>query len=358
MTGQTEINDTLDHDMPLPDGFWETLATKTDKPGADSVEVFQGPGRPALERLDETIPALTKNHADKLDSDELEKMATDEQPRRNDLKKARDLPSHPLQLSPHPTPHSYAQCTANPQVPFGRPPPPRRPPCALFHPLRPLPPTAGTFSHGGCPPQEVSYSVSYSGFWDKGLCGVWESIMSVQVAPAPAAAKPLEPVDVAVAECEKHMLARRRPLRSRQNHGVFTRHSKFGTFQVPKTLLNNNETAAKCAAQVAEKQAAKKAAKQSKTAQKTKKGASAEEAKAVPSKAVRATPSKATAAVHMSHGAAHRPAGLLAWPRPQFLGAVSANDEPPVDSLRLGARDTVLWALLWALVAIGRRAGA
>ena len=143
-----------------------------------------------------------------------------------------------------------------------------------------------------------------------------------------------------------------------QDHGVFAQHNKFGTFEVPKTFLNNDKEAVKCAAQVAEKQAAKKAAKQSKTAQKTKKGASAEEAKAVPSKAVRATPSKATAAVHMSHGAAHRPAGLLAWPRPQFLGAVSANDEPPVDSLRLGARDTVLWALLWALVAIGRRAGA
>ena len=76
-----------------------------------------------------------------------------------------------------------------------------------------------------------------------------------------------------------------------QDHGVFAQHNKFGTFEVPKTFLNNDKEAAECAAEVAEKQAAKKAVKQSKTKQKTKKEASAEQAKAVPSKAVRATPS-------------------------------------------------------------------
>ena len=151
-----------------------------------------------------------------------------------------------------------------------------------------------------------------------------------------------------------------------QDHGVFAQHNKFGTFEVPKTFLNNDKDkeAAECAAEVAEKQAAKKAVKQSKTAQKTKKEASAEQAKAVPSKAVRATPSKATVAVHMSHVMALLPTGRPACSHGP--GRTSANDEPPVpmrapphlDPLRLGARDALLWAMLWALVAIGRRAGA
>ena len=149
-----------------------------------------------------------------------------------------------------------------------------------------------------------------------------------------------------------------------QDHGVFAQHNKFGTFEVPKTFLNNDKEAAECAAEVAEKQAAKKAVKQSKTAQKTKKEASAEQAKAVPSKAVRATPSKATVAVHMSHVMALLPTGRPACSHGP--GRTSANDEPPVpmrapphlDPLRLGARDALLWAMLWALVAIGRRAGA
>ena len=149
-----------------------------------------------------------------------------------------------------------------------------------------------------------------------------------------------------------------------QDHGVFAQHNKFGTFEVPKTFLNNDKEAAECAAEVAEKQAAKKAVKQSKTKQKTKKEASAEQAKAVPSKAVRATPSKATVAVHMSHVMALLPTGRPACSHGP--GRTSANDEPPVpmrapphlDPLRLGARDALLWAMLWALVAIGRRAGA
>ena len=113
-----------------------------------------------------------------------------------------------------------------------------------------------------------------------------------------------------------------------QDHGVFAQHNKFGTFEVPKTFLNNDKEAAECAAEVAEKQAAKKAVKQSKTAQKTKKEASAEQAKAVPSKAVRATPSKATVAVHMSHVMALLPTGRPACSHGP--GRTSANDEPPV----------------------------
>jgi len=109
-----------------------------------------------------------------------------------------------------------------------------------------------------------------SGFWDKGLFQ--------------------EPVEVADIVSTSAPTRRHRVVR--KDHGVFAQHNKFGTFEVPKTFLNNDEEAAKCAAEVAEKQAAKKAVKQSKTAQKTKKEASAEQAKAVPSKAVRATPSK------------------------------------------------------------------
>ena len=51
------------------------------------------------------------------------------------------------------------------------------------------------------------------------------------------------------------------PPRFWQDHGVFARHNKFGTFQVPKTFLNFNEAAEQCALKVAEKQAAKGAAK-------------------------------------------------------------------------------------------------
>ena len=47
-----------------------------------------------------------------------------------------------------------------------------------------------------------------------------------------------------------------------QDHDVFARHNKFGTFQVPKTFLNFNEEAEQCALKVAEKGAAKKATKQ------------------------------------------------------------------------------------------------
>merc|ERR1719491_2731241 len=109
-----------------------------------------------------------------------------------------------------------------------------------------------------------------SGFWDKGLFQ--------------------EPVEVADIVSTSAPTRRHRVVR--KDHGVFAQHNKFGTFEVPKTFLNNDKEAAKCAAKVAEKQAAKKAVKQSKTAQKTKKEASAEQAKAVPFKAVRATPSK------------------------------------------------------------------
>jgi len=109
-----------------------------------------------------------------------------------------------------------------------------------------------------------------SGFWDKGLFQ--------------------EPVEVADIVSTSAPTRRHRVVR--KDHGVFAQHNKFGTFEVPKTFLNNDKEAVKCAAEVAEKQAAKKAVKQSKTAQKTKKEASAEQAKAVPSKAVRATPSK------------------------------------------------------------------
>merc|ERR1719491_1904018 len=109
-----------------------------------------------------------------------------------------------------------------------------------------------------------------SGFWDKGLFQ--------------------EPVEVADIVSTSAPTRRHRVVR--KDHGVFAQHNKFGTFEVPKTFLNNDKEAAECAAEVAEKQAAKKAVKQSKTAQKTKKEASAEQAKAVPSKAVRATPSK------------------------------------------------------------------
>ena len=52
------------------------------------------------------------------------------------------------------------------------------------------------------------------------------------------------------------------PPRFWQDHGVFARHNKFGTFQVPKTFLNFNEEAEQCALKVAEKGAAKKATKQ------------------------------------------------------------------------------------------------
>ena len=52
------------------------------------------------------------------------------------------------------------------------------------------------------------------------------------------------------------------PPRFWQDHGVFARHNKFGTFQVPKTFLNFNEAAEQCALKVAEKGAAKKATKQ------------------------------------------------------------------------------------------------
>ena len=51
------------------------------------------------------------------------------------------------------------------------------------------------------------------------------------------------------------------PPRFWQDHGVFARHNKFGTFQVPKTFLNFNEEAEQCALKVAEKGAAKKATK-------------------------------------------------------------------------------------------------
>merc|ERR1719491_1257776 len=101
-----------------------------------------------------------------------------------------------------------------------------------------------------------------SGFWDKGLFQ--------------------EPVEVADIVSTSAPTRRHRVVR--KDHGVFAQHNKFGTFEVPKTFLNNDKEAAECAAE--------EAAKQSITAQKTKKGASAEQAKAVPSKAVRATPSK------------------------------------------------------------------
>ena len=103
-------------------------------------------------------------------------------------------------------------------------------------------------------------------------------------------------------------------LPTRQDHGVFAQHSKFGTFEVPKTFLNNNKQAAKCALKVADKMAdrylakmaAKKAAKKAAAAKQMSTKAAADKKimsqLAAPSKAERAPPSKsakATAAVQI-----------------------------------------------------------
>ena len=173
------------------------------------------PGRPALEQLDDTNhPALTKNNADTLDGDELnsDKMATDEQPSREDLKKARGLPSHPLRLS---SPQART-AMRNVQQALGSP----SSTIPGSH-LRSLPSLASSSNPSLAslltrfrPRQEDAFFVP-SGFWDKGLWGSPDSIMSVQVAPVPAAAKlaatglaaakPLEPIDVAVAERETNV---------------------------------------------------------------------------------------------------------------------------------------------------------
>ena len=60
-----------------------------------------------------------------------------------------------------------------------------------------------------------------------------------------------------------------------QDHEVFARHTKFGTFQVPKSFLNNTKKSAADAAAMAAKQAAKLRARQAakQAAKKAKKAA-------------------------------------------------------------------------------------